>query len=482
MPNVLETAPRRFAASRGGNVTMIFALGAPMLIFGIGFAVDFTNATVVRTKLNAAADAAALAALTPAMMQQSDAVAAAAAIAMFTARADAIGSLVPGSVQVTPTITHPNGDQNIRSINIAYSVHNNAIFSGVLGTNYLSIGGASTAQASVPPNIDFYMLLDNSPSMALPATQAGITQMQNLTPKEGGGCAFACHQASTNNGDTAGNPCSDGSAPTLSNNAYCAAKNAAGQPITQIDNFALSRKNGITLRLDELTSGIATLMSTANGYQTSGIYVAPPTYRFAAYSMDSLWSIGVSNTQIMALTPNYVSAWTSASSGFGVMEMWANNVTCGNSACSSGGAQGDVATNYDNAMSDINNTMPSPGNGTNVAGDKPQEVLFFVTDGVEDEQNINRLIQPINGGASTNYCSLIKSRGIKIAVLYTEYLPVPANAFYQSNVAPFQANIGPSLQACASPGLYYDAAIGADLGKALSSLFSAVVQQASLSQ
>ena len=29
--------------------------------------------------------------------------------------------------------------------------------------------------------------------------------------------------------------------------------------------------------------------------------------------------------------------------------------------------------------------MPTPGNGTNVAGDKPQEVLFFVTDGVEDE-------------------------------------------------------------------------------------------------
>jgi hypothetical protein len=52
------------------------------------------------------------------------------------------------------------------------------------------------------------------PLEALPATTAGITQMENLTPKQAtGGCAFACHQAGTNNGDTAGNPCADGTAP-----------------------------------------------------------------------------------------------------------------------------------------------------------------------------------------------------------------------------------------------------------------------------
>ena len=33
----------------------------------------------------------------------------------------------------------------------------------------------------------------------------------------------------------------------------------------------------------------------------------------------------------------------------------------------------------------MNTIMPNPGKGTNVAGDTPQEVLFFVTDGVEDE-------------------------------------------------------------------------------------------------
>ena len=94
----------------------------------------------------------------------------------------------------------------------------------------------------------------------------------------------------------------------------------------------------------------------------------------------------------------------------------------------------------------------------------------------------SRLIQPINGGSSTNYCTLIKNRGIKIAILYTEYLPVPANSFYNDYVAPIQSDLGPALQACASPDLFYDAKIGDDLGAALATLFQAVVQSASLSQ
>jgi hypothetical protein len=124
--------------------------------------------------------------------------------------------------------------------------------------------------------------------------------------------------------------------------------------------------------------------------------------------------------------------------------------------------------------------MPTPGNGTNVTGDSPQEVLFFVTDGVEDELNGSRLIQPINYGTSHNYCSDIKARGIRIAVLYTEYLPLPENDFYNQRVAPILSQVEPALQACASPGLYYKAAIGADLGAALNTLFQSVVQSATL--
>ena len=277
----------------------------------------------------------------------------------------------------------------------------------------------------------------------VPATLAGITQMQTLTGNEAtGGCAFACHQASTNNADTAGNPCADGTAPTLNSSMNTASPASSGIYCktsthgAQIDNYALARKNSISLRLDELNSGISTLLQTASTTAQSTVFATPPNYRFSIYSMDSLWSIGL--TQLMPLTANYISSWTTDLANFGVMEMYSNNNDCANSACSSSTSSpgGDVATNFDNSLGDLSQAsyIPNPGNGSNLSGDKPQEVLFIVTDGVEDEESGgSRLQQAINdlgnapGGnsSSTNWCTTIKNRGIQIAVLYTDYLPVP---------------------------------------------------------
>jgi hypothetical protein len=157
----------------------------------------------------------------------------------------------------------------------------------------------------------------------------------------------------------------------------------------------------------------------------------------------------------MSLTANYTSGWTSASANFGVMEMYSNNNDCANSACSSSTSTpgGDVATNYDDSLGKLSQAsyIPNPGNGTNQNGDTPQEVLFIVTDGVEDEQTSSRLQQAINdlgsapGGnsSSTNWCTTIKNRGIKIAILYTDYLAVPANSWYEEYIAPSNRTSAP---------------------------------------
>jgi hypothetical protein len=50
------------------------------------------------------------------------------------------------------------------------------------------------------------------------------------------------------------------------------------------------------------------------------------------------------------------------------------------------------------------------------------------------------------------WCTTIKNRGIRIAVIYTTYLPLPTNSWYKTYISPFQAEIGPTLQSCASPG------------------------------
>ena len=104
--------------------------------------------------------------------------------------------------------------------------------------------------------------------------------------------------------------------------------------------------------------------------------------------------------------------------------------------------------------------MPDPGSGTNNAGDTPQEVLFIVTDGVEDKAvsssptmnsaygsvccsgplRLQATLNPVNGSGSEVYspdwCATIKGRGIRIAILYTEYLPLPSNGWYNTYLSP----------------------------------------------
>jgi Flp pilus assembly protein TadG len=489
----------RLLRNRRGNVAMMYALVAPILVFSGGAAVDYGRAAQIRTKLNAAADAAALAALTPAMLQQSSDVAQTAATNMFHGLADGLPGLTAAPQVTVSVATDPISLK--RSVSLTYSSSVNTIFAQVLGKSALPIGGMSQASAQAPPNIDFYVLLDNSPSMALPATSAGITQMESLTTNSynPAGCAFACHQADTGTDqtDTIYNPCTDGTSPTVAAtingkkwpNAYCdTTKHGA-----QLDNYALARKNNIALRLDELNSGVSTLLQTASTSVQSSTFASPPVYRFSIDSMDNLWKIGLS--QLMPLITNYTSGWTSASASFGVMEMYSNNNTCGNAACSAACTgstkpacvSGDVGTNYDDSLGTLSkaSSIPNPGNGTNQSGDTPQEVLFIVTDGVEDEQSGGRRLEqtindlagdpspsPYGNVKGTNWCTTIKNRGIKIAILYTDYLRVPANNWYNTHIDPFQPQIGADLQACATPGLFIDEANDADIGADLAKLFN----------
>ena len=136
------------------------------------------------------------------------------------------------------------------------------MFAGILGTTPIPLGNCATAQAQIPPNIDFYVLLDNSPSMQLPSTSAGVTQMENLTPhQDTGGCAFACHQASTNNSDTARQSLlryRNGSTYSTTTTARAGrSADALWQQLftarrSRSTTTQLARNNSITLRLDIL--------------------------------------------------------------------------------------------------------------------------------------------------------------------------------------------------------------------------------------
>jgi hypothetical protein len=233
-------------------------------------------------------------------------------------------------------------------------------------------------------------------------------------------CAFACHES-----DTSPN-----------------------------DYYGLARKLGVTLRIDNLRTATQNVMTTAQNTMNS----IKATYRMAIYT----FNFGF-NT-IASLTSNLTYARTLAGN-IDIYEVphqnWNN----------------DEITNYDNAMSSINSLMPNPGTGAGT--DKPQEVLFFVTDGVEDE-NVNGSRQ--ESLMDPGWCTLIKNRRIRIAVLYTTYLPRPTNSWHNSHIAPFQPEIGPTLQSCASRGLDFEVNTNQDISFALSTLFENAVQTAYLNK
>jgi Flp pilus assembly protein TadG len=448
---MLITKLLRFARGREGNVAITFAFASIPTIFLLGMGLDYSSAVRRQSQLDAATDAAALAAVTPAMMAQDTQVATAAATNVFNAKAVGLGGL---QSTPTPTITVTNNGL-VRTVTVAYTAQATNNFPLLLGTPYWTISGTSTASSTVMPNINFYLLLDASPSMAIAGTPTDITTMVNHTSSQGG-CAFACHESNPS-ADSLGNP--------------------GGE-----DNYALARSLGVTLRIDLMAQATASLMSTAKATETA----SNNTYKMALYTFDSaihaLQGTPTSNLTLAA----------SDASAIQVLEVVSNNPGCQTASL----CNDDTDTDFDNAMSIVNTNMPNPGGGTNVQGDTPQEVLFIVSDGVDDKTSSTCSQSTISysGGIrcqqpfDTTWCTTVKNRGIRIAVLYTEYLPLPTNSWYETGygtfkgIAPFQPQIATNMQACASSGLYFEVQSGGDISSAMAALFQQAVATARLTQ
>jgi hypothetical protein len=311
----------------------------------------------------------------------------------------------------------------------------------MFGLSTTTITGQSQSAAGLSVNINFYLLLDNSPSMNIAATTAGINTMVSHTSAQGG-CAFACHESNPS-ADNLGNPNGE-------------------------DNYTLAQNLGVVTRMENLASATQSLMTTAASTEGSNT----SQYQMAIYTFANS---GLSTIQ--SLTSNMTTAQASAGN-VNVLEVYDNNwLTKTNQ-------NNDTDTNFESAMSAINGIMPSPGLGTPTS--TPQEVLFIVSDGVDDEvssscsQSLdsNRCQAPF----STSWCTTVKNRGIQIAVLYTAYLPLPTNSWYNDWIAQFQSQISPNMESCASPGMFFTVTTDGDITAAMQSLFAQAISTARLTK
>jgi Flp pilus assembly protein TadG len=434
-----------FGTDRRGNIAVIFALALLPVLSAVGCAVDYSRATQLRSKLQAAADAASVGSIAktaPAFIEAGtmtsdgpipDGVKDAQNI--FDANMNGVTGYTLNSR--TPTVTK---SASIVTSTVTFSASVPTMFMGVIGQSAITVTGTSTSTANMPLYIDFYLLLDNSPSMGVAATPADVTKMVNNTSDK---CAFACHDYKD------------------SNNYYDLAKTL-----------------GVTTRIDVLRSATQSLMDTAASTETYSNQFRMAIYDFGASSK----TIGL--RALFSLSSSLTSAKTAAGN-IDLMGVYGNNDAY----------TADKDTPFSTIFPAITNVISTAGTGTAAS---PLKYLFFVSDGVADESNAGCLKTMYNkdwGNISPrcqspidpSLCTTLKNNGVKIAVLYTTYLQLPTNLWYMDWIDPFnQGPFGPStnsgiaqnMQSCASPGFYFEVSPTQGISDAMDALFKRALADA----
>jgi Flp pilus assembly protein TadG len=438
----------RFRRDKSGNVAVIFMLALLPILSAIGCSIDYSRATQIRSKLQSAADAASVGSIskTSAAFIAAGSMTTDGAIPVgVTDAANIFNGNMSGTAgftlnSVTPTVTKAG---SAITSTVQFSANVATMFLGVMGKSTMTVTGTSTSTANMPLYIDFYLLLDNSPSMGVAATPADVATMVSNTPDS---CAFACHDLST------------------SNNYYNLAKSL-----------------GVTTRIDVLRTATQNLMDNAAQTETYSSQFRMAIYDFGASSQ----TIGL--RALFSLSSSLSSAKTAAGN-IDLMGVYGNNDQY----------TGDKDTQFTTIFPAINSAISAPGTGTSSS---PMKYVFFVSDGVADESNTSclktmynahwgnispRCQSPINPAL----CTTLKNRGIKIAVLYTTYLDLPTNEWYNDWIDPFnQGPWGPSpnseiatnMASCASPGLYFEVSPTQGISQAMNALFQKAVADARIS-
>ncbi|WP_137137029.1 pilus assembly protein TadG-related protein [Rhizobium sp. FKY42] len=409
-----------FRTNRDGNFGVLTALMLVPLIGIAGLAVDLGMAVDERSALMNAADAAAVGALSEKSATVAQAMNMSANGEIQLGNDDArrlFLAQLPQSLRdrlsnVAVSIKRENTEL---TSNVSFTAAIPTAFMGILGKD--SIGVSGTAKATYKTNafIDFFMLLDNTPSMGLGATNADIAKLEASF-----GCAFACHAT----GKAADN--------TLE---------AAGDL-------------GVKLRIDIVRDATKKLTEDVDLYK-----IANNQYRMAVYSFGtSADDIGLK--EIAKLTSNMDNV-DKAVDNLDLMSTVKNNYN------------DNQLTDFASTFASIKSVVGTVGTGSS-ATDR-QKVVFLVSDGMTDAAKTEcsgsakgtRCMEPIDA----TVCKDLKDKGIKVAVVYTTYIPLPDDSFWVNRIKPFDSRLRPSMEACATQGYFIEASPSEDIGKAMQTLF-----------
>jgi Flp pilus assembly protein TadG len=419
----------RFCSSKRGNVAIICALCALPLVSAIGCVVDYTMASTIKTKLQAAADAAALATVsinssvitTATNMNGNGTVTngSTTAINYFNANLKTAPADT-GYTNLNPSATVTKSGQTVTAA-VSFTASVPTYFMNVLGYKNVSISGTSTASYSLPTFIDFYLMLDVSGSMSFPSTQDEQNRLMAVNPDDllgnpgyQQGCQFACHFSAQGSCPQTGDPVHMGPIPAMGRAGSPSASNPNPSPGGYCQGFYISRlgttpvsfgtpsstnnnvENGnninwsntpvsncpnpgttscIQLRADAVGFAVNALLSQATANETAdGISNQYRVGLFPFIQNVCTSSAGSSNSCSVGLTTSL-----NGSTITNFAAQLANLLDTGQDP-----TLGSGGTHFENALSSMNTLISSVGSGASSTNTLPY--LFIVTDGSQDYQ------------------------------------------------------------------------------------------------
>jgi hypothetical protein len=421
---------RRFLTDRSGNFGILLAILLVPVIGAAGLALDYSNALSVKAKIQGAADAAALAAVSessPGVKQAFSmsgdgevAVGASDALTFFKAQLESDTGFKLD--ELVAKVVKKNG--RLYSV-VDYRATVETTLSRILGQDLINVVGQAIVEYQTEVYRDFFLLLDNTPSMGVGATPIDVAKMVANTPDK---CAFACHIVK--------NGKEDGS-------SY----------------YNLAKKLGVTTRINVVAQAAAALMDTAKDSRKNSNQYRMAVYSFGEKAEDTKLLEVVRPTTDLSKAKNEAAKVELMSIPYQ-------------------GYDNDQQTDFDRAFTQIADKMGSAGTG--LTASSPEKILFFVSDGVGDSYKPTDCTKKLTGGRcqepiDIQYCNSLKSKGYRIAVLYTTYLPLPTNNWYNNWIKPFQSDIPERMKACASPDLFFEVSPSEGISEAMTTLFKKIV-------
>jgi Flp pilus assembly protein TadG len=532
----VRTLAAEFRSATRGNSAIIFAIAALPIISAVGCVIDYSYASMVKTKLQAAADAATLATVsnnspivtTAKSMTGNGSVSGGSTYLQNFFNEDT-SAFTGISLSPTPTVTK-TGQSVAATATFSYAVP--TYFLKIMGYSSITVSGTSTASFTLPTYIDFYLMLDVSGSMSFPSTTAEQQRLLAVNPDNlgqyPGGCQFACHFASQGacGQSTQGPIPAVGQSTNPNPGGYCQGfiisrlgtnptsftagttnttnGNSVNWNGSQVSTCATAGTTScIQLRADAVGYAVTALLTQATTTEASTgisnqfrVGLFPFIQYMCSPGSTATGDVNKSNSCSVGLTTSLTGSTIT-----NFAQQLANLLDTGvNTTLGSGG------THFENALSTMGNYINSVGTGSGPTNTLPY--VFIVSDGSQDYQfqsggnwgsqnwnsngtspyqNSSTGIPP-NSEDNTDYCQAMKSNGITVAVLYIPYgTIVDPNASFANNEDGYaNTNItngtyAANLQNCATTGFFYTASTPTDIQNALVTMFEQAVATAHIS-